>query len=103
VTRHHADHRLSAYPLELRDDAGAVITTEDVAIMDMEVTMPFGALGDPPEDPEPPGDEWDMSEYGITEEDEEEKEWPRYQLMVCFEGYEAAMHELAAQLSPGAT
>ncbi len=91
--------RLSAYPLELRDDAGAVIATEDVAIMDMEVTMLFGALSDPPEDPEPPGDEWDMSEYGIAEDDVEEKEWPRYQLMVCFEGHEAAMRELASELT----
>ena len=103
--------RLAGYPLELRDDAGAVIPTEDIAIMDMDITMQFAALSDPTEDIELPGDEFDMSEYGIIEEelDEDEgedaaqEEWPRYQLMICFEGHEAAMMELAAQMSHDVT
>ena len=97
-------NRLSGYPLELRDDAGVVLATEDIAIMDMELTLEFARLDTPLLDLEPPVDEWDMSEYGIgdevdDDEDQAGKEWPRYQLMVCFEGHEAAMMELAAHLS----
>src|SRR5689334_21222928 len=33
--------RLAAYPLELRDEAGAVTATEDIAISDMEITMAY--------------------------------------------------------------
>lgn len=101
--------RLEAYPLELRDESGAVIATEDIAIRDMEITMEYGRqadrlemfestrtdemLGTDASDEEPSLKEQLFGEEGPPlgwYDEAEETEWPRYQLMVCFEGHAEA-------------
>ena len=107
--------RAEALELELRGDDGQVVRTEDVSIRDMDLTMEFARMSDAREmfesspDAELLGlgegedvgsDLFDFLELDDDEpyEVEEEVEWPRYQLTVCFIGHDRAMSALCSSV-----
>ncbi|MEO7455737.1 MAG: hypothetical protein ABIY52_05700 [Gemmatimonadaceae bacterium] len=105
--------RAEALELELRGDDGQVVRTEDVSIRDMDLTMEFAKMSDAREmfesSPEAEllglaeGEDIgsDLFDFADVDDDEpyevdEEIEWPKYQLTVCFIGHDRAMRALCA-------
>lgn len=88
-------NRALAVELELRGPDGEPVPTEDLAIIDTALTKKFAARADAEEMFAAP--RWDESieleelDFPDEEEDDELPDLPRYQLMVCFAGHEAAM------------
>ena len=94
---------VEALELELRDEGGSVVKTDDVGVIDTEVTLQYSELAqreytDADTEVEDlfsgdVADDFELLEFAVEVDAEEQEPPPRYQIVVFLEGH----HELSGR------
>lgn len=100
---------VDALALELRDEDGSVVKTDDVGVIDTEVTLQYSELARVRQIADSAAvqelfstdgvDDFELLEFEVETEDEELEPLPRYQIIVFLEGHHEMMSREVPALS----
>jgi hypothetical protein len=104
-----ASANVDALALQLRDENGSVVKTDDVGVIDTEVTLQYRSLTRTEDLDDDDGstvdalftdalDDFELLEFEVETDDEELEPLPRYQIIVFLEGHHALMSREALSI-----